>query len=176
MAEKGSNATYQFSFRSKNVSKEYFERFVLALLAIYDRGGFAQFLRFAQSTGRILLLIESHGKCHPSQIAKALGMSRPNVALSLKSLEAEGLIKRKVDENNRRQVFISLTPLGEIQEMKLVEPLFHMFKDWLDSMADGGQQIVELLEKSAREMIEETAEGKDPVRIFPSDDKTEKSS
>lgn len=46
-------------------------------------------------------------------LAARLGVSKPVVTRALNSLSAIDLVKRRVDERDRRSVFIDLTPEGE---------------------------------------------------------------
>ncbi|NJC09743.1 DNA-binding MarR family transcriptional regulator [Polymorphobacter fuscus] len=46
-------------------------------------------------------------------LAARLGVSKPVVTRALNSLTGLGLVLRRVDERDRRSVFIDLTPNGE---------------------------------------------------------------
>lgn len=67
----------------------------------------------------------------PGELSAAMNTSTARVAMALKSLEAKGLIRRRVDEEDRRKILVSITDLGrelvlsERQEMhdKMVEIL-----------------------------------------------------
>lgn len=148
------------TLHSRNVKNEYYHRVIVALISIYSRGGFVEFLKFAQSSSRVLVLVDSLGECHPTQISEFLGMSRPNVALTLKEMERKGLIKRKVDEHNRRQLFISLTPRGRSEAAKAMEPLVENIDEWFNTLSDGGESVAKLLEGTAKFMVDASFEDK----------------
>ena len=56
----------------------------------------------------------SHQKeINQENIASRCSINKGAVARSIKKLEDNGLVKRRIDDNNRRQNIISLTPKGE---------------------------------------------------------------
>lgn len=56
----------------------------------------------------------SHQKeINQENIASRCNINKGAVARSIKKLEDNGLVKRRIDDNNRRQNIISLTPKGE---------------------------------------------------------------
>ncbi|NLA86128.1 MAG: winged helix DNA-binding protein [Clostridiales bacterium] len=60
----------------------------------------------------------------PSELAAAMNTSTARVAMALKSLESKGLIRRRIDKEDRRKVIVSITEegskivLSERQEMR----------------------------------------------------------
>lgn len=61
------------------------------------------------------------GKLMVSDISKELEISAPAVSITLTKLEAQGLIKRSRDKDDRRKVYISLTPKGKSFIQKITE-------------------------------------------------------
>jgi len=67
----------------------------------------------------------------PGELSAAMNTSTARVAMALKSLEAKGLIHRRVDPEDRRKILVSITDIGrelirsERQEMhdKMVDIL-----------------------------------------------------
>jgi DNA-binding MarR family transcriptional regulator len=59
-----------------------------------------------------LLLLEAHPAMRQSALAEALRVKPPNLAVLLAGLEAEGLIRRVEDAQNRRVNLLRLTPAG----------------------------------------------------------------
>jgi DNA-binding MarR family transcriptional regulator len=59
-----------------------------------------------------LLLLEAHPAMRQSALAEALRVKPPNLAVLLAGLEAEGLIRRAEDAQNRRANLLRLTPAG----------------------------------------------------------------
>lgn len=62
----------------------------------------------------LLLVVGREGGLHTVRgLAARLGVSKPVVTRALNSLTALELVRRRVDERDRRSVFIDLTPEGE---------------------------------------------------------------
>ncbi len=68
-----------------------------------------------KSWAKLLLLgaIDRHGnEATPSLLAESEGMRSSNLAAALRDLEAEGLLMRTPDAEDRRKVRVKLTPEG----------------------------------------------------------------
>jgi DNA-binding MarR family transcriptional regulator len=62
----------------------------------------------------LLLVVGREGGLHTVRgLAARLGVSKPVVTRALNSLTGLGLVLRRIDEHDRRSVFINLTPAGE---------------------------------------------------------------
>jgi len=62
----------------------------------------------------LLLVVGREGGLHTVRgLAARLGVSKPVVTRALNSLTAFDMVARRVDERDRRSVFIDLTPAGE---------------------------------------------------------------
>lgn len=48
----------------------------------------------------------------PSKLANAMNASTARIAMALRSLERKGLIQRRIDNEDRRKVLVSITELG----------------------------------------------------------------
>ncbi len=68
-----------------------------------------------------------------STLSAYAGMSMPAVSQILNSLEEKGLIERKMDRNDRRVVYASLTPKGN----QLLEDVMSCFSKFMDRIVDG---------------------------------------
>ena len=76
-------------------------------------------------------------------------------ARSIKKLEDKGLVKRQIDENNRRQNKISLTEKGE----EILEKSTDILHDWEESVIlDEGYISKEMLQKILKEIAVKTME------------------
>jgi DNA-binding MarR family transcriptional regulator len=63
----------------------------------------------------LLLVVGLEGGLHTVRgLAARLDVSKPVVTRALNSLSAIDLVKRRVDERDRRSVFVDLTPAGEV--------------------------------------------------------------
>jgi DNA-binding MarR family transcriptional regulator len=69
----------------------------------------------------------------PSEISNELGISTARIAATLNSLEAKGLLTRRIDELDRRRILVELTPLGREQtsnhEKHITGVVVHMLED-----------------------------------------------
>lgn len=64
------------------------------------------------SNGYVLLNIDKESGTPATKIAPLMGMEARSLSRILKSMEDEGLIYRKIDEKDKRKVFICLTDIG----------------------------------------------------------------
>jgi DNA-binding MarR family transcriptional regulator len=48
----------------------------------------------------------------PGELSAAMNTSTARVAMALKSLESKGLIQRRVDQEDRRKILVTITDLG----------------------------------------------------------------
>ena len=88
-------------------------------------------------------------------IAARCNINKGAVARSIRKLEEKGLVKREIDENNRRQNRLSLTKDGEDILIKACGVL----RDWEDSVIlDDGYIKKELLQKVLKEIAVKTME------------------
>jgi len=60
----------------------------------------------------MLRVLADHGECGQSQLADALGVSRPNVTRILQRLERSGLVTRRTDAADQRHSRVELTAAG----------------------------------------------------------------
>ena len=111
---------------------------------IRDNGAFDVFSDLFQTDYRILNYLLTNPVCHPSEIADALDLSRPNIAASLKTLEAKGWITREIDKDNRRQIFVTITDEGLNILKTSGQKLSYLFASWFRIL---GEEEVEHLFK-----------------------------
>ncbi len=103
------------------------------------------------------LLFEISHQCNINQekIASRCNINKGSVARSIKKLEDKGLIKREIDENNRRQNKISLTQFGE----ETLSEAIKILNQWEDEVIlDKGYIEKELLQKILKEIAIKTME------------------
>lgn len=79
----------------------------------------------------------------PSELSAAMKTSSARVAMALKSLEAKGCVKRRIDTKDRRKVIVSITKLGK----KLVETERNNMRSMIEKI------IMELGEQDTKEYI-----------------------
>ena len=112
---------------------------------------------FGINTTQLHLLFEIAHESNINQemIAARCNINKGAVARSIRKLEEKGLVKREIDENNRRQNRLSLTKDGEDILIKACGVL----RDWEDSVIlDYGYIKKELLQKVLKEIAVKTME------------------
>ena len=112
---------------------------------------------FGINTTQLHLLFEIAHESNINQemIAARCNINKGAVARSIRKLEEKGLVKREIDENNRRQNRLSLTKDGEDILIKACGVL----RDWEDSVIlDEGYIKKELLQKVLKEIAVKTME------------------
>ena len=112
---------------------------------------------FGINTTQLHLLFEiaHHTNINQEMIATRCNVNKGAVARSIRKLEDNGLVKREIDENNRRQNRLSLTKDGEDILLKASEVL----RDWENSVIlDDGYIKKELLQKVLKEIAVKTIE------------------
>jgi DNA-binding MarR family transcriptional regulator len=69
------------------------------------------------------LFFESPGVVKPSQLAATFGTTRGNVSHSVSSLEAKGLVSRKIDPEDARSFHLALKPQGKKVAIRVIGAL-----------------------------------------------------
>jgi DNA-binding MarR family transcriptional regulator len=84
-----------------------------------------------------------NGDALPSEIGHEMGVSSARVATALNSLEEKGLVTRRIDQNDRRKILVSITREGKELAEKNYQTVLGM-----------AAKMLELLgERDAREFI-----------------------
>ena len=112
---------------------------------------------FGLNTTQLHLLFEiSHeSDINQERIASRYNLNKGSVARSIKKLEDKGLVRREIDENNRRQNKVSLTESGQ----ELISKTSRILHEWEDSVIlDDGYVEKELLQKALKEIAIKTME------------------
>jgi len=103
----------------------------------------------------LLFEISHQREINQEKIASRCNINKGSVARSIKKIEDKGLIKREIDENNRRQNKISLTKLGE----ETLNEAVKIMNKWEDEVIlDEGYIEKELLQKILKEIAIKTIE------------------
>ena len=112
---------------------------------------------FGINTTQLHLLFEIAHESNINQemIATRCNINKGAVARSIRKLEERGLVKREIDENNRRQNRLSLTKGGE----EILIKACGVLRNWEDSVIlDDGYIKKELLQKVLKEIAIKTME------------------
>lgn len=83
-----------------------------------------------------------------SELSNALDVTSPTVTQLINSLEASGLVERRMDSSDRRAVRVTLTEQGsELTEMAM-QSFFGRFMEMYEYLGEEqSEQLSELLEK-----------------------------
>jgi DNA-binding MarR family transcriptional regulator len=80
-------------------------------------------LNFLEALILATLFFESPAPVKPSQLAETFGSTRGNVSHCISSLEAKGLVQRKIDPEDARAYQLALKPLGKKAAMRVIGSL-----------------------------------------------------
>ena len=104
---------------------------------------------------QLLFEISNQSNINQEKISQICNINKGAVARSMKKLEDSGLVKRQIDENNRRQNMVSLTKKGEETLAEAVK----ISKSWEDKVIlDDGYVKREVLQKVLKEIAIKTFE------------------
>lgn len=101
-----------------------------------------------------LFEISHQRQINQEKIAARCNIDKGAVARSVKKLEENGLVKRQIDDNNRRQNIISLTTKGE----KTLEEAIKQLDEWEEYVFDENLIRKEDLQKSLKEIAVKSIE------------------
>jgi DNA-binding MarR family transcriptional regulator len=96
-----------------------FEALVLAAI-FFEKGG-----------------LEGRGAIKPSSLAETFETTRSNVSHCISSLEAKGLVQRRIDEEDARAVQLVLRPLGRRRAVRVVGILDRMQRRFEEEIGVG---------------------------------------
>jgi len=68
----------------------------------------------------VAILFEAPRQIKPSQLAETFATTRANISHSLSSLEAKGLLQRRIDPEDARAYLLTLKPAGKKCAMRVI--------------------------------------------------------
>jgi DNA-binding MarR family transcriptional regulator len=80
-------------------------------------------LNFVEALILSTLFFESPAAVKPSQLAETFGTTRGNVSHCISSLEAKGLVQRKIDPEDARAYHLALKPPGRRTAVRVIGAL-----------------------------------------------------
>lgn len=80
-------------------------------------------LNFLEALILATLFFESPAPVKPSQLAETFSTTRGNVSHCISSLEARGLVHRRIDPNDARAYHLALKPLGRKTAIRVIGAL-----------------------------------------------------
>jgi DNA-binding MarR family transcriptional regulator len=87
-------------------------------------------LSFLEGLTLAALFFEAPGAVKPSQLAETFGMTRGNISHCISSLEAKGLLQRRIDPEDARAYQLALKPQGKRSALRVIAALDRMQKDF----------------------------------------------
>jgi DNA-binding MarR family transcriptional regulator len=87
-------------------------------------------LGFLEGLVLAAIFFEAPQPVKPSQLAETFGTTRGNVSHCLSSLEAKGLLQRKIDPRDARAFQITLKPQGKKCAMRVIGAFDRLQKDF----------------------------------------------
>jgi DNA-binding MarR family transcriptional regulator len=91
------------------------------------------------------IFFEKRGEIKPSALAEAFQTTRGNVSHCVSSLEAKGLVERRIDPEDARAVQLALRPLGRRRAVRVVGILDRMQRRFEEGI--GAAKLAAMLEQ-----------------------------
>ena len=106
-------------------------------------------LGFLEALVLTALFFEAPRPVKPSQLAETFSTTRGNLSHCVSSLEAKGLLSRKIDPNDARAYLLALKPLGKRCAVRVIAALDRMQKEFESEI--GKAALAEMI-KSLRKL------------------------
>ena len=106
-------------------------------------------LSFLEGLALAALFFEAPKMVKPSQLAETFGTTRGNVSHCVSSLEAKGLLQRKIDPNDARAFLLALKPQGKRAALRVIGAFDKLQKEFESEI--GKTALTEML-KSIRKL------------------------
>lgn len=87
-------------------------------------------LSFLEGLMMAALFFEAPSQVKPSQLADTFGTTRSNVSHCISSLEAKGLLQRKIDPEDARGFLLALKPHGKRAALRVIAALDKLQKEF----------------------------------------------
>jgi DNA-binding MarR family transcriptional regulator len=91
-------------------------------------------LSFIEGLVLAALFFEAPQPVKPSHLAEAFGTTRGNISHCVSSLEAAGLIQRKIDPQDARAYLLTLKPQGKKCAMRVIGAFDKLQKEFEDEL------------------------------------------
>lgn len=106
-----------------NRAARRFESLIARVLAADDLG-------FLEALVLAALFFEAPRQVKPSQLAETFATTRGNLSHCISSLEAKGLLQRKIDLEDARAYLLTLKPQGKRCALRVIAALDQLQKDF----------------------------------------------
>ena len=91
-------------------------------------------LGFLEGLALAAIFFESPRPIKPSQLAETFGTTRGNVSHCISSLEAKGLLQRKIDPEDARAFLLTLRPQGKRCALRVISAFDKLQKEFEDEI------------------------------------------
>lgn len=99
---------------------------------------------------------QRQGGIIPSEISNEMGITSARIAAALNSLEAKGLITRRIDTEDRRRILIELTEAGREQAKKHYDMIMNITINMLQYLGEeDAMELIRIMKKLAERNPEE---------------------
>ena len=111
---------------------------IKSLSNIYFMDAFSQLTEFLQGELKLLyfLLENENRKISPSDLSEKLHISRPRTTAALTTLKNKGYVTTKESIEDRRRIYVRLTPKGEAFIEKKKDNVEGYFDKYVDSLGE----------------------------------------
>lgn len=110
----------------------------------------------------MVLLHEESGRLQPNEIAARLNVTRGNMTGPIDMMVKDGLVKKYQDTEDRRQVWVEITPKAETFLKKMMPPHFKRIAKFMSALTkEEGEQFIQLSRKLHASIGALTEEGDD---------------
>ena len=91
--------------------------------SLADRALAADDLNFSEGLVLAAIFFDAPRQIKPSQLAQTFATTRGNISHSISSLEAKGLLQRRIDPADARGYLLTLTSTGKKSAMRVIRAL-----------------------------------------------------
>lgn len=105
-------------------------------------------LSFVEGLMLAALFFEDPRPVRPSQLAETFQTTRGNVSHAVSSLEAKGLLQRKIDPEDARVFLLGLKPQGKKAALRVIAAFDKLQKEFEEEL--GKSQLAEMLKALRR--------------------------
>ena len=98
-------------------------------------------LNFLEALILATLFFEAPAAVKPSQLAETFGTTRGNVSHCISSLEAKGLVQRKIDPEDARAYHLALKPSGKKTAMRVIGTLDKVQRQFESEVGKGNALV-----------------------------------
>ncbi len=120
---------------SEDLNAGNLQMLLVKISHLYFAGSYEKLTKLGLHPGQVpmLRLLSKKGNLSQREIAEALHVKPPSVAVSIKRMESAGLLERKPDVKDQRITRISLSPKGK----ETADAIYQLFLENADELFQG---------------------------------------